>query len=448
MTDTIAAVATPLGESAIALLRLSGPQALKIAGQLLRGRVDVASFAPRRQYLTMVHSGDGLPLDQVLASVHPAPHSYTGEDIVELTCHGGVLLTRRVLEAALSAGARSAGPGEFTQRAFLNGKMDLTQAEAVMDLIQAQTDLALRSAAEQLGGRLGQRILGLREDLLGLIAHVEAFIDFPEEDIQPETGALLLDRLDGIGGALGELLATADQGRILREGVRTVIYGEPNVGKSSLLNALVGYDRAIVSALPGTTRDTVEEFINVRGLALHLADTAGLRESLDPLENAGIQRTRETLARADLTLHVVDASRAPEDGDRSVTAPPVSEILVINKIDLGIHPGWSARAGAVLVSCQSGEGLPALQDAIYKSVTGGEMRWRQPTIAINARHQACLQRAQETLRMARQALADGLSPEFVAVDLRAALEAVGEIVGGAGTEDILSRIFSTFCLGK
>jgi tRNA modification GTPase len=356
-----------------------------------------------------------------------------------------------VLEAALAAGARSAGPGEFTQRAFLNGKMDLTQAEAVMDLIQAQTDLALRAASAQLGGQLGQRITALREDLLGLVAHVEAYIDFPDEDIAPETGALLLDRLDGIRGALDELLATADQGRILREGVRTVIYGEPNVGKSSLLNALVGHDRAIVSELPGTTRDTVEEFVNVRGLALHLADTAGLRPSADPLENAGIARTRQTLARADLALHVVDGSRAPAAGQAAPDggpAGPAAEILVINKMDLGIDAGWRAQAGSVQVSCRSGEGLPALADAIFHRITGGQARWQEPAIAINARHQAALQRAQEALGMARQAMAGGLSPEFVAMDLRAALEAVGEMVGGAGTEDILTRIFAAFCIGK
>ena len=449
-TDTIAAVATPFGEGAIALLRLSGPQALDVAGRVLGGgKRPPASFVPRRQYLATVFTPAGSALDEVLVSVHPAPHSYTGEDVVEITCHGGILLTRRVLEATLAAGARSAGPGEFTQRAFLNGKLDLTQAEAVMDLIQAQTDLALRAASEQLGGRLGQRITALREDLLGLVAHVEAYIDFPEEDIEPETGALLLDRLDGIRGALDELLATADQGRILREGVRTVIYGEPNVGKSSLLNALVGHERAIVSELPGTTRDTVEEFINVRGLALHLADTAGLRDSADPLENAGIARTRQTLARADLALHVVDGSRPPAralpDDDRPASA---AEILVLNKADLGLDAAWQARTGGIRVSCRSGAGLPELQDAIYQRITGGELRWREPAIAINARHQSCLRRGQEALAVARQAMADGLSPEFVAVDLRLAIEAVGEIVGGTGTEDILSRIFSSFCLGK
>jgi tRNA modification GTPase len=450
-TDTIAAVATPVGEGAIALLRISGPAATEVAGRVLGGKRRLAFLQPRRQYLATVYGPAGSPLDEVLLSVHPAPHSYTGEDVVEITCHGGMLITRRVLEATLAAGARSAGPGEFTQRAFLNGKMDLTQAEAVMDLITAQTDLALRAASEQLGGKLGQRIIALREDLLGLVAHVEAYIDFPDEDIQPETGALLLDRLDGVRGALDELLATADQGRILREGVRTVIYGEPNVGKSSLLNALVGHERAIVSELPGTTRDTVEEFINVRGFALHLVDTAGLRPSADPLENAGIVRTRQTLARADLALHVVDGSRPPaadepQEGDQPAAA--TAEILVLNKTDLGLDAHWRAHPHAIAVSCLTGAGLSQLQDAIQQRITGGELRWQQPAIAINARHQACLQRAQAALAAGRRALAEGLSPEFVAVDLREGIEAVGEIVGGTGTEDILGRIFATFCIGK
>lgn len=445
-TDTIAAVATPAGEGAIALLRISGPQAMAIAGRLFSRDRPLARFSPRRQYLATIHAPAGGALDEVLASVHPGPHSYTGEDVVEITCHGGILLTRRVLEAILAAGARVAEPGEFTQRAFLNGKLDLTQAEAVMDLIRAQTDLALRAASEQLGGRLGQRITAVREDLLGLVAHVEAYIDFPDEDIEPETGAGLLKRLDGIRGALEEMLATADQGRILREGVRTVIYGEPNVGKSSLLNALAGFDRAIVSEEPGTTRDTVEEFINVRGLALRLVDTAGLRASTDPVENAGMARTRQTLALADLTLRVVDGSRPPADDGLGITA--AAEILVVNKTDLGVDEGWRGRANSCLLSCRTGEGLAELQDAVYRRITAGEVRWDTPSIAINARHQACLQRAAAALGMAHQTLADGLSPEFVAVDLRVAMEAVGEIVGGTGPEDILSRIFATFCIGK
>ena len=451
IADTIAAVATPFGEGAIAMLRLSGPAALEIAGRVcppLRGAP--ADLRPRRLHRARLLSPDGAVLDDVLLSVHRAPASYTGEDVVEITCHGGVLVTRRALDAVLAAGARAAEPGEFTQRAFLNGKMDLTQAEAVMDLIGAQTDLALRAASEQLAGRLGQRVNGLREDLLALVAHLEAYIDFPDEDIDPDTGAALLARCDTLLATLDALLATAGQGRVLREGVRTVIYGEPNVGKSSLLNALVGHERAIVSDIPGTTRDTVEEYINLRGLPLRLIDTAGLRDTADPVENAGIARTRDTLARADLALHLVDASRPPPaDTDASVSRA-AAEILVLNKTDLGTDPAWAdeEHRAAVRVSCRTGEGLDALADAVYERVTGGQLAWNPSAAAINARHQRCLARARESLLAARAALAVAVSPEFVALDLRAALDAVGEVVGGVDTEEILGKIFSTFCIGK
>ncbi len=450
MPDTIAAVATPFGEGAIALLRLSGPSALEIADRLpgLTG-ARPSTFPPRRQRLVSLYDATGRKLDEVLMSVHRAPASYTGEDVVEMTCHGGILLTQRILEVFLAHGARAAGPGEFTQRAFLNGRMDLTQAEGVMDLIRAQTDLALRAASEQLAGRLGQRIGVLREDLLSLVAHVEAFIDFPDEDIDPDTGATLLTRIDTIHTALEALLATADQGRILREGVRTVIFGEPNVGKSSLLNALLGRERAIVSETPGTTRDTIEEFINVRGLPLRIIDTAGLRDTTDPLENAGIARARQSLAIADLTLHVVDASQPPATAKLTPSNPIETMILVCNKTDLGLHPGWSTTGSAAIhVSCRTEAGLDTLAEAIYQRVTAGNIAWDNPGAAINARHQACLQRTRAAIAAARMALATGVSAEFVALDLRLALDAVGEIVGVADTEEILGKIFSTFCIGK
>ncbi len=435
------------------MLRLSGPGALAVAGRICAGQPDLAAFPARRQRLLSVLDREGRPLDEALVSVHRGPASYTGEDVVEISCHGGILVTRRVLETLLAAGARTAEPGEFTQRAFLNGRMDLTQAEAVMDLIRAQTDLAIRAAGEQLEGRLGQRVNGLREDLLSLVAHVEAFIDFPDEDIDPDTGTALLARTDALLNALDTLLATAGQGRILREGVRTVIYGEPNVGKSSLLNLLLGEERAIVSATPGTTRDTIEESLNVRGLPLRLTDTAGLRESDDALENAGMARSRRTLARADLALHVVDGSLPPAEGISAVTLTGITsdgavEILILNKADLGVHPAWAAHPEAVALSCRTAEGVEALTERIYQRVTSGQLSWSESAVAINARHQACLQRARAALLTARPALRDGASPEFIALDLRSALDAIGEVVGQVDTEDILGRIFSTFCIGK
>jgi tRNA modification GTPase len=445
MNDTIAAISTAFGEGAIAVLRLSGPQAVHIADRLFTGKTAPSAMASRVQHFGSLMEGDR-KLDEVLLSVHRAPRSYTGEDVVEINCHGGVLVSRRILEAVLAQGARSAEPGEFTRRAFLSGKMDLTQAEAVMDLISAQTDLALRAATEQLEGRLGARVKGVREALIGILAHIEAYIDFPDEDIDPETGAALLGKLDAVRDEAQELLATARQGKILREGVRTVIYGEPNVGKSSLLNLWLGYERAIVSARPGTTRDVIEEVINLRGIPLRLVDTAGVRETADEVEREGMERTQRELARADLVLHVMDGSQ--ERPSESVKIRSSAQVIgVLNKIDLGEHPSW-ATDSAVRISCLGELGIAALDAAVFDRIAGGQTAHRDWAVAINARHKACLESTLTWVQAAREALAGGLSAEFVAEELRAALDSIGDIVGRVDVEDILGRIFSTFCIGK
>src|ERR1700741_4903608 len=284
LDDTIAAISTAVGEGAIAVLRVSGPEPANLVARIFRGTTAPAKMEPRRSYFGEIYDVTGV-IDQVLVTIFRRPQSYTGEDLIEISCHGWILVTRKILSLLLNAGARSAEPGEFTQRAFLNGRMDLTQAEAVMDLIRAQTELALRAANEQLAGSLGSEVTEIRELLLTTLAHVEAYIDFPDEEIDPDTGKALLDRILALEKRLDRLLATADQGRVLRHGLRTVIYGAPNVGKSSLLNLLLGYDRAIVSELPGTTRDTIEEVINIRGIPVRLIDTAGARESFDLVES-------------------------------------------------------------------------------------------------------------------------------------------------------------------
>jgi len=446
VNDTIAAISTPLGEGAIAVLRMSGPRAIAIADTVFRAKVRARELPARVQQFGAICDG-AHQLDEVLLTVFRAPHSYTGEDVVEIAGHGGVLVARRLLELLLKSGARSAEPGEFTQRAYLGGKMDLTQAEAVMDLITAQTDLALRAATEQLEGRLGERIRALRERLVELLAHVEAFIDFPDEDIAPDTGDALRARLETIRTETAALLATASHGRVLREGVRTVIYGAPNVGKSSLLNLLLGYDRAIVSARPGTTRDVIEEVINLRGYPLRLIDTAGIRESDDEIERAGIARTRQQVERADLILHLVDASVAISDFRFQISDGEKNTLLVLNKSDLGEHPDWHG-VEAVRISCRENAGLTQLEDAIIARITGGHAAQRDWSVAINARHQACLARALDSTHAARRALDDRLSPEFIAEELRATLTAVGAVVGQADTEEILGKIFATFCIGK
>ena len=446
MNDTIAAISTPFGEGAIALLRLSGPRSVEIASGIFRGKKGAHEFVTRVVQFGAIHDGER-KLDDVLLTTFRAPASYTGEDVVEIACHGGVLISRRILELLLRHGARSAEPGEFTQRAYLHGKMDLTQAEAVMDLIGAQTDLALRAATEQLEGRLGERLRELRDRAIEVLAHIEAFIDFPDEDIDPATGDALLAKIDAVRAGTSTLLATARPGRILREGVRTVIYGAPNVGKSSLLNLLLGYERAIVSARPGTTRDVIEEVIDLRGIPLRLVDTAGVRESDDEIEQEGMARTQRQIERADLVLHVVDASEPIADCGLRIADLETRTLLVLNKRDLGEHESWHGVDG-VRISCLNNEGIAQLDDAIVAKIAGGDAAQRDWSVAINARHEAALQIALRFADAARKAFTGGLSPEFVAEELRAALNAVGDILGRIDHEEVLGKIFSTFCIGK
>ena len=441
--DTIAAISTPIGEGAIAVVRLSGSGALMLLGRIFVGNVAPEAFVPRRVLLGSLHDASG-KVDDVLVTWFRAPNSYTGEDLVEISCHGGILVTRRVLDLVLAAGSRMANPGEFTQRAFLNGKMDLTQAEAVMDLIRAQTELALRAANEQLAGSLGSEVTEIRELLLTTLAHVEAYIDFPDEEIDPDTGKSLRGRMAALENRLERLLATADHGRVLRHGLRTVIYGAPNVGKSSLLNLLLGYERAIVSDLPGTTRDTIEEVINIRGIPVRLIDTAGARESGDLLESEGIRRTREQVSQADLVIQVVDGSKPPAELESFEVG---KSVLLLNKSDLGIHPQWHEFDG-VPFSCKEKRGLDALNQAIWERVMGEKVQLADVRVAINARHQSCLQTARKFLTAGRTSLEEGKSPEFISIELRGALDAVGEVVGKLDTEDLLGKIFSEFCIGK
>lgn len=447
--ETIAAIATPPGQGAIALIRLSGANAFSIARSVFLSKTtkktpDGEPFRPRVAHFGVI-SDHGTALDEVLLTAFRAPASFTGEDVVEIACHGGSLVTRRILELLLRCGASSAAPGEFTRRAFLNGKLDLTQAEAVMDIIGAQSDLALKAAARQLEGRLGSWIRSFHSELLDLLAHVEAYIDFPEEDISPDTGAAMLGRMREKKADLERLLATAHQGRVLRAGVRTVLSGPPNVGKSSLLNLLLGFDRAIVSAVPGTTRDTLEEAIMVQGWPLRLVDTAGLRESADVLEQAGILRAQEQRNQADLVLVVFDGalsapSPLPEQDARM--------LWVLNKADLEEHPSWSG-VSAVRISCVSQRGLADLEAAVVRKLQQilGQSE-AENDVTINARHHECLKRSLDFLKAAETAFSNQLPPEFVAEELRASLAAAGEVVGRADTEDLLGRIFSTFCIGK
>ncbi len=454
LDDTIAAIATPLGEGGLAVIRISGGNALTVAEKVFTP-VGGNSCKPSEAKSHTIHYGKvlraGERVDEVLCAVMLAPRTFTRENIVEITCHGGILSTKTVLDAVLEAGARLALPGEFTQRAFLNGRLDLTQAEAVADLIHARTELALSAANEQLAGKLSARINQLRDDLMHTLAHIEAHIDFPEEDIAPDTRANLESRMERGIDFMDELLRTASEGQILRRGIRSAIIGRPNAGKSSLLNQLLGHERAIVSPIAGTTRDTIEETANVRGIPVVFIDTAGLREAKDEIESEGIRRSRESLARAEFILHVLDASEPLTKEDEMFLAEfsDKKRILVLNKTDLPrklVMP--TLKASPVDVCCVSGNGIQQLKDAIKSLVWSGAVTNEMAQVTINSRHQDALRRAREAGQLALDALRAEASLEFVALDLRISANAVGEVVGKTTTEDLLDSIFSTFCLGK
>ena len=400
--DTIAAIATPLGEGGLAVIRLSGVSALAVADESFQP-IGKSSLKPSAALTHTIHYGKivraGRDVDEVLVAVMRAPRTFTREDVVEITCHGGLLPAKLVLDTVLANGARAAEPGEFTRRAFLNGRLDLAQAEAVADLIHSRTELALRAANEQLAGKLSQRINLLRDDMMRTLAHVEAYIDFPEEDIPEETSAQLLGRLERGVAFMDELLRTANEGQILRRGIRAAIVGRPNVGKSSLLNQLLGHDRAIVSPIAGTTRDTIEETANIRGLPVVFVDTAGLRESADEIEREGVRRSRAMLERAEFILHVLDASEPLTAADENYLTEFAGKrrILVLNKLDLPrkLDLPANVNAPAVDVCCVSGQGMEALKDAIKEKVWAGEIRAEMLQVAINSRHQEALGRARE-----------------------------------------------------
>jgi tRNA modification GTPase len=395
---------------------------------------------------------DGRRLEEVLVAVMRAPRTFTREDVIEITCHGGVLPAKQVLDAVLASGARLAEPGEFTRRAFLNGRIDLAQAEAVADVIHSRTELALQAAQEQLAGRLSHRINELRETLMGTLAHIEAHIDFPDEDIAPETREQLLTRLEQGIAFTDELLRTASEGQILRSGVRAAIIGRPNAGKSSLLNQLLGHDRAIVSPIPGTTRDTISETANIRGLPVVFVDTAGLRQARDELEAEGIRRSHLILERADFILHVLDNSEPLTTADRQYLDEFAGKkrILVRNKIDLAsaLAEPLPAAVRVVEVCCLSGQGIEALKDRIKDLIWSGEIKAEMLPAMINSRHQDALKRARAAMVDSQDSLRGDRTLELVAVDLRIAVNAVGEIVGKTATEDLLDKIFSQFCIGK
>jgi len=453
-SDTIAAIATARGQAALAILRLSGPQALSVATTCFRGPSldEAASHTAHVGYLL---AEDGSPIDQVVATVFRAPRSATGEDVVEITCHGGDFAPALILESLLHHGARLAEPGEFTQRAFLNGKLDLAQAEAVADLIHASSSMAHRVSLAHLQGRYSDGLARLRDELLELCAFVELEIDFSEEDVVfADRGHLeaLLIRADRL---LMDLLASYRVGELVRDGVRVVIGGRPNAGKSTLLNALVGQHRAIVSAIPGTTRDAIEADAEIEGLRFRFVDTAGLREASDVIEAEGVRRAHQAIERADVLLYVYDLSEGLDAGEqRFLQQVALTPILVGNKRDLVdrvIAPALNEKAFVALSAergLQHADELHALVRLLVDAVAAGLSDADASHVVTNQRHRQHLHRALEAVRAAHHALGTGVSGDLFTLDLRTALHELGDITGAITNEDVLDQIFSRFCIGK
>lgn len=461
--DTIAAIATPVGEGGISVIRISGKGALHTADSLFRGKKRIKDMLSHTAVFgNIVDSGsDRTVLDEVVVVVFRSPNSYTGEDVVEISCHGGMLVTKSILNALIESGARHANPGEFTQRAFINGRLDLSQAEAVADIIHARTERAHRSSLDQLKGRLSQEIEEIRQSILNFCSLIELELDFAEEDIELANRDDFIKRADGVIKRLQDLIDSFKVGKVYREGIKVVLAGKPNAGKSSLLNTLLQENRAIVTDIPGTTRDVIEESLNIDGLLFRVIDTAGLRVTDDPVESEGVQRTIQQIEQADLALMIVDYSQSMTDEEikyidsilDKMEELDVAPLVVLNKIDVAgtdsfFDTGKLMHYPFVKLSAKTGEGVDVLKKQMVHLATGGKAYQEGSVLVTNSRHRDALIRARHGLGLAITSLKDGQSGEFVSVDLRAALDALGEITGVVTTDDILNNIFSNFCIGK
>ncbi len=457
LEDTIAAISTPLGEGGIGIVRISGKDSIKIVEKIFKGEKPLSQLPSHRvNYGEIVDSNTGEVIDEVLLTIFLGPKSYTSEDLIEISCHGGQLVLTRVLEQALRCGARLAEPGEFTLRAFLNGRIDLSQAEAVAEVIRAKTDLGLKMALRHLKGDLSKKINAYRDKLIDILAKLEVQIDFSEEEVAPPNRDAMIKELESIEKDLDSLLSTYDEGKIIREGLNVVIVGKTNVGKSSLLNALLKEDRAIVTPIPGTTRDVISELANVKGILVRLVDTAGYRMVKDTIELEGLRRTKIEMSQADFLLLVMDTSTEIDEEDLELKRqmPQEKYVIVFNKIDIAspdlIKKNQERLHGApiVRVSALKGDGLERLKEVIASESSVLDKDRTQGVILSSLRHKDALTRAKKSLSLAKDSLKRGMSPEFVALDVKASLDAIGEVIGKTVTDDILNKIFSEFCIGK
>jgi tRNA modification GTPase len=456
-SDTIAAISTPMGEGGIAIIRVSGDEAIPLVDKVYRGKKKLSTVDSHTiHYGWIIDPNTGEKIDEAMVSVMKAPKTFTKEDVVEVNVHGGIVSVNRVLQLILDAGARLAEPGEFTKRAFLNGRIDLSQAEAIIDLIRARTDRALKVAAAQVEGRLSREIRAIRTDLVQLMAHIEVNIDYPEHDVEEVTYQLIRDTVNRVKERLLELERTASEGKILREGLNTAIIGKPNVGKSSLLNALAREARAIVTDIPGTTRDIIEEYVNIRGIPLKLIDTAGIRETEDLVERIGVERSREMLKKADLILLVLNQGAELDDEDRSLfeLLKPLNVIVILNKMDLPTRMDHKEVEEAfpdkpiVKLSLLTEDGISELEDAVSSLFFSGKVVGDDTTYITNTRHLHLIRQAIRSLEEAEEGVVSTLPYDMIAIDLKKAWFSLGEIIGEAVSEDLVGQIFSQFCLGK
>ncbi|MGJ9828467.1 tRNA uridine-5-carboxymethylaminomethyl(34) synthesis GTPase MnmE [Staphylococcus aureus] len=456
--DTITSISTPMGEGAIGIVRLSGPQAVEIADKLYKGKHllnDVPSHTINYGHIIDPESKE--VVEEVMVSVLRAPKTFTREDIIEINCHGGILTINRVLELTMTYGARMAEPGEFTKRAFLNGRIDLSQAEAVMDFIRSKTDRASKVAMNQIEGRLSDLIKKQRQSILEILAQVEVNIDYPEyDDVEDATTEFLLEQSKEIKQEINRLLDTGAQGKIMREGLSTVIIGKPNVGKSSMLNNLIQDNKAIVTEVAGTTRDVLEEYVNVRGVPLRLVDTAGIRETEDIVEKIGVERSRKALSQADLILFVLNNNEALTQEDYTLYEVVKNEdvIVIVNKMDLEQNidinevKDMIGDTPLIQTSMLKQEGIDELEIQIRDLFFGGEVQNQDMTYVSNSRHISLLKQARQTIQDAIDAAESGVPMDMVQIDLTRTWEILGEIIGETASDELIDQLFSQFCLGK
>lgn len=458
--DTIAAISTPLGEGGIGIIRLSGNNAVSIVEKIFTSPKNKTLSGLRSHriiYGFIIDPSSQKKIDEVLITLMKSPYSYTKEDVVEINCHSGMITLKRILELVLQSGARLAEPGEFTKRAFLNGRIDLTQAEAVMDLIRSKTDESRRIALEQLQGGLYEKITKIRDKITEKCAHLEAYIDFPEDEIETSSKEEILESIKIISDELKNMLKTYEEARFFREGLATAIVGRPNVGKSSLLNALLMKDRAIVTSTPGTTRDVIEEYLNIKGLPLRIMDTAGIRDVEDFAEKEGVRRSLKSIESADLVIAIFDSSQALTKEDKEVIEKVKNRntIYVLNKCDLPalinektISEYIYDRTKILTISAVNGTGLEELKEKIFRSCIKDWPEEREGVVISNIRHKLSIEKTISALERAASALTENQPLEIISIEIREALDALGEIVGAITTEDILNKIFSEFCIGK